>query len=89
MQNQVRVNCNLQTYYYIVQLIRTFVQEYQAFFVKYAGVLSKCNEKRFNILTQSAHPVALFFLYFFRTLAIGVYILCGWFTSNYVLSVCH
>lgn len=28
-----------------------FVQEYQAFFVKYAGVLSKCNEKHLiNIL---------------------------------------
>lgn len=36
---------------------------------------------------QSAHPVALFFLYFFRTAAIVVYLLCGFFTSNYVLSV--
>ena len=46
------------------------------------------------MLTQSAHPLALFFLYFFRIAAITVYILCGWFTSDYVLSVwllyiCH
>ncbi|KAJ3506062.1 hypothetical protein NLJ89_g7082 [Agrocybe chaxingu] len=39
-----------------------------------------------GIFRQSAHPMALFFLYFFRTAAILVYILCGWFTSNYVLS---
>lgn len=83
MPNLVRVNCNLQTDY----IVLIFVQEYQAFFVKYAGVLSKCNEKHLNILTQSAHPLALFFLYFFRIAAIAVYILCGWFTSNYVLSV--
>lgn len=39
---------------------------------------------------QSAHPVALFFLYCFRVAAIAVYLLCGFFTSNYVLSVsCH
>ena len=36
---------------------------------------------------QSAHPIALFFLYFFRTAAIVVYLLCGFFTNNYVLSV--
>ena len=36
---------------------------------------------------QSAHPLALFFLYFFRLAAILVYILCGWFTDNFVLSV--
>ncbi|KAI0793437.1 hypothetical protein C8Q75DRAFT_750187 [Abortiporus biennis] len=39
-----------------------------------------------GIFRQSAHPVALFFLYFFRTAAIAVYLLCGFFTSNYVLS---
>lgn len=39
-----------------------------------------------GIFRQSAHPVALFFLYFFRTAAIVVYLLCGFFTSNYVLS---
>jgi len=41
-----------------------------------------------GMLRQSAHPAALFFLYFFRTAAVVVYILCGWFTDNYVLSVC-
>jgi len=39
-----------------------------------------------GIFRQSAHPVALFLLYFFRIAAIAVYILCGWFTDNYVLS---
>jgi len=39
-----------------------------------------------GIFRQSAHPLALFFLYCFRIAAIAVYILCGWFTSNYVLS---
>ncbi|EAU92897.2 hypothetical protein CC1G_03684 [Coprinopsis cinerea okayama7 len=39
-----------------------------------------------GIFRQSAHPLALFFLYFFRIAAILVYILCGWFTDNYVLS---
>lgn len=31
--------------------------------------------------------MSLFFLYLFRIAAIAVYILCGWFTDNYVLSV--
>jgi hypothetical protein len=39
-----------------------------------------------GILRQSAHPMALFFLFFFRISAIVVYILCGFFTDNYVLS---
>jgi len=39
-----------------------------------------------GIFRQSAHPLALLFLYFFRTAAITIYILCGWFTSDYVLS---
>jgi hypothetical protein len=39
-----------------------------------------------GILRQSAHPAALFCLYFFRTSAIVVYILCGFFTNNFVLS---
>ncbi|KAH9898468.1 DUF846-domain-containing protein [Cubamyces lactineus] len=39
-----------------------------------------------GILRQSAHPLVLFFLYFFRIAAITVYILCGFFISNYVLS---
>ncbi|KAG9002123.1 Golgi apparatus membrane protein tvp23 [Tulasnella sp. JGI-2019a] len=38
------------------------------------------------ILRQSSHPLALFCLYFFRITAIAVYILCGLFTDNYVLS---
>lgn len=41
-----------------------------------------------SLSQQSAHPVALFFLFFFRIAAIVVYLLCGFFTSNYVLSVC-
>ncbi|KAI0669966.1 DUF846-domain-containing protein [Trametes maxima] len=39
-----------------------------------------------GILRQSTHPLVLFFLYFFRLAAITVYILCGFFISNYVLS---
>ncbi|CDO72311.1 hypothetical protein BN946_scf184977.g8 [Trametes cinnabarina] len=39
-----------------------------------------------GILRQSAHPTVLFFLYFFRIAAITVYILSGFFISNYVLS---
>ncbi|KAG6850817.1 hypothetical protein H0H93_008120 [Arthromyces matolae] len=39
-----------------------------------------------GIFRQSAHPLALFCLYFFRVAAITVYILCGFFTDNYVLS---
>ncbi|KAJ7460564.1 Golgi apparatus membrane protein TVP23 [Mycena latifolia] len=39
-----------------------------------------------GIFRQSAHPLALFFLFFFRTAAIAVYLLSGFFTDNYVLS---
>jgi len=39
-----------------------------------------------GIFKQSAHPVALLFLYLFRVGAILVYIFCGLFTDNYVLS---
>ncbi|OCH96476.1 Golgi apparatus membrane protein TVP23 [Obba rivulosa] len=39
-----------------------------------------------GIFRQSAHPLALLFLYLFRIAAITVYILCGFFTSNFVLS---
>ncbi|KAI0757064.1 Golgi apparatus membrane protein TVP23 [Daedaleopsis nitida] len=39
-----------------------------------------------GILRQSAHPAVLFCLYFFRIAAIAVYVLCGFFISNYVLS---
>ncbi|KAF8271345.1 hypothetical protein EI94DRAFT_1784187 [Lactarius quietus] len=38
------------------------------------------------IFRQSAHPVALFVLYLFRIAAIATYILCGFFTDNYVVS---
>jgi Eukaryotic protein of unknown function (DUF846) len=39
-------------------------------------------------VNQSAHPVVLFVLYLFRIAAIATYILCGFFTDNYVISVC-
>ncbi|KAF9443714.1 Golgi apparatus membrane protein TVP23 [Macrolepiota fuliginosa MF-IS2] len=39
-----------------------------------------------GIFRQSAHPLALLFLYFFRIAAVAVYVLSGWFTDNYVLS---
>ncbi|KAH9968923.1 Golgi apparatus membrane protein TVP23 [Russula dissimulans] len=37
-------------------------------------------------VNQSAHPVVLFVLYLFRIAAIATYILCGFFTDNYVIS---
>ncbi|KAH9175403.1 hypothetical protein EDB89DRAFT_360898 [Lactarius sanguifluus] len=39
-----------------------------------------------GILRQSAHPVVLFVLYLLRIAAIATYILCGFFTDNYVVS---
>ncbi|KAG9128445.1 Golgi apparatus membrane protein tvp23 [Ceratobasidium sp. 392] len=39
-----------------------------------------------GILKQSSHPMVLFVLYLLRIAAITVYILCGFFTDNYVLS---
>ncbi|KAJ7746932.1 Golgi apparatus membrane protein TVP23 [Mycena maculata] len=39
-----------------------------------------------GIFRQSSHPLALFFLFLFRTGAITVYLLSGFFTDNYVLS---
>ncbi|KAJ7173869.1 Golgi apparatus membrane protein TVP23 [Mycena filopes] len=39
-----------------------------------------------GIFRQSAHPLALLFLFLFRTGAITVYLLSGFFTDNYVLS---
>ncbi|KAH8988817.1 DUF846-domain-containing protein [Lactarius akahatsu] len=39
-----------------------------------------------GILRQSAHPVALLVLYLLRIAAIATYILCGFFTDNYVVS---
>ncbi|OCF42124.1 cytoplasmic protein [Kwoniella heveanensis CBS 569] len=40
-----------------------------------------------GILKQSSHPMSLAFLYLFRSAAIAVYVLCGLFTDNYVLSI--
>jgi hypothetical protein len=39
-----------------------------------------------GVFRQSAHPVVLFVLYLFRIAAIATYILCGFFTDNYVVS---
>ncbi|KAI9455848.1 Golgi apparatus membrane protein TVP23 [Russula earlei] len=39
-----------------------------------------------GIFRESAHPVVLFVLYLFRIAAIATYILCGFFTDNYVVS---
>ncbi|GAA5981368.1 hypothetical protein JCM10908_004084 [Rhodotorula pacifica] len=39
-----------------------------------------------SIWQQSAHPVALFCLFFFRSAAIATYLLCGFFVSSYVFS---
>ncbi|KAL8284205.1 hypothetical protein RQP46_004954 [Phenoliferia psychrophenolica] len=39
-----------------------------------------------SIWSQSAHPVALFCLFLFRSLAIATYLLCGFFSSSYVFS---
>ncbi|TNY21640.1 DUF846-domain-containing protein [Rhodotorula diobovata] len=39
-----------------------------------------------SIWSQSAHPVALFFLYAFRCAAIATYLLCGFFVESYVFS---
>ncbi|KAG8679665.1 Golgi apparatus membrane protein tvp23 [Ceratobasidium sp. 394] len=39
-----------------------------------------------GIWKQSSHPMVLFVLYLLRIAAITVYILCGFFTDNYVLS---
>ena len=48
---------------------------------------SRTRARKLTMAPQSAHPAVLFCLYFFRTAAIAVYILCGFFISNYVLSV--
>ncbi|KAH9808864.1 hypothetical protein DFH28DRAFT_907190 [Melampsora americana] len=39
-----------------------------------------------SIWQQSSHPIALFFLYLFRSLAITTYILCGFLSDSYVFS---
>ncbi|CED84897.1 golgi apparatus membrane protein tvp23 [Phaffia rhodozyma] len=40
-----------------------------------------------GMIKRSSHPMALLSLYFFRSAAITVYVLCGLFTDNYVLSI--
>ena len=44
-------------------------------------------DERTSIARQSAHPLALAFLYAFRIAAIVVYLFCGIVTTNYVLAV--
>ncbi|KAI5897737.1 DUF846-domain-containing protein [Schizophyllum commune H4-8] len=43
-------------------------------------------DERTSIARQSAHPLALAFLYAFRIAAIVVYLFCGIVTTNYVLA---
>lgn len=38
-------------------------------------------------LGPKSHPVALIFLFAFRTAAVGTYLLCGYFSNSYVFSV--
>ncbi|KAI5453281.1 Golgi apparatus membrane protein tvp23 [Naganishia albida] len=40
-----------------------------------------------GILKSSSHPMVLACLYIFRSAALAVYVLCGLFTDNYVLSI--
>ncbi|KAJ9121768.1 hypothetical protein QFC22_002390 [Naganishia vaughanmartiniae] len=40
-----------------------------------------------GILRSSSHPMVLACLYIFRSAALAVYVLCGLFTDNYVLSI--
>lgn len=66
------------------------VQVLALYSVKYdAVVLEPCIGEHLTNLnnSQSSHPLALFFLYFFRIAAVAVYILSGWFTENFVLTV--
>jgi len=39
-----------------------------------------------GLFRQSAHPIALGVMWAFRLAAVAVYVLCGFFTDNYVLS---
>ncbi|KIO02279.1 hypothetical protein M404DRAFT_27903 [Pisolithus tinctorius Marx 270] len=48
-----------------------------------SGILKQAENKPWIV---SAHPAVLLCLYFFRVSAISVYVLCGLFTDNYVLS---
>lgn len=35
-----------------------------------------------------AHPMAAFFLFFFKAAAIFIYIFCGWFGTDFVINFC-
>lgn len=35
-----------------------------------------------------AHPVAAFFLFFFKAAAVVIYIFCGWFGTDFVINFC-
>lgn len=35
-----------------------------------------------------AHPVAAFFLMFFKAAAVFIYIFCGWFGTDFVINFC-
>ena len=35
-----------------------------------------------------AHPVAAFFLVFFKAAAVFIYIFCGWFGTDFVINFC-
>ncbi|GAA5994381.1 hypothetical protein JCM5350_005168, partial [Sporobolomyces pararoseus] len=48
--------------------------------------LSSADLEQQSIWKQSAHPVALLFLFLFRCAAIATYLLCGFFSSSYVFS---
>ncbi|GAA6013317.1 hypothetical protein JCM11491_006352 [Sporobolomyces phaffii] len=48
--------------------------------------LSSADLEEQSIWKQSAHPVALLFLFLFRCAAIATYLLCGFFSSSYVFS---
>jgi hypothetical protein len=49
--------------------------------------MSSADLEEQSIWKQSAHPVALLFLFLFRCAAIATYLLCGFFSSSYVFSV--
>ncbi|GHJ88624.1 hypothetical protein NliqN6_5026 [Naganishia liquefaciens] len=55
-----------------------------------SGIASNTNNAEMGIsgiLKSSSHPMVLACLYLFRSAAIAVYVLCGLFTDNYVLSI--
>ncbi|GAA99051.1 uncharacterized protein L969DRAFT_54986 [Mixia osmundae IAM 14324] len=43
-------------------------------------------DPQLSIWQQSSHPVALFFLFAFRSAAVATYLLCGFFSNSYVFS---